>query len=240
MPRHVQVEALFRFAIAPLKVYQISHELATLLFLLNVSPSHAWIAYGMGKQPTKARGSSAPLQITTTWPRASCSSNRRSLWRWSSRRRTGYHPDPLRRCPPRAYQRRRPPHPRRQAATQNPHLQPDHRPAPSRRHGRRSRGGGPPRGRQASAPAVHIPIPAVTPDPEWAASPAPAGPRCPALLPGRSARPVPKANHAADVQRWMHRRFAVKGIALYNTGCHVNATLSEVIPIEGLVERLPL
>ena len=33
---------------------------------LSVSPSQAWIAYGMGKQPTKARGGPAPLQITTT------------------------------------------------------------------------------------------------------------------------------------------------------------------------------
>jgi len=33
-------------------------------------------------------------------------------------------------APPRAYQRRRPPHPRRQEAAQNPHLQPDHQPAP--------------------------------------------------------------------------------------------------------------
>jgi len=67
-------------------------------------------------------------------------------------------------------------------------------------------------------------------------SPPRPGPRCPALrslmgeglltepspprsgdlrrtIAGGPNRPVPKANHAADVQSWMHRRFAVKDIA---------------------------
>jgi hypothetical protein len=44
-------------------------------------------------------------------------------------------------------------------------------------------------------------------------SPPHPGFRFPALLPGRPNRPVLKANHAADIQSGMHRRFAVKGIA---------------------------
>jgi len=42
MPRHVQVEALFMFAIASLKVYQISHELAMLLGCTN-ELSRIWL-----------------------------------------------------------------------------------------------------------------------------------------------------------------------------------------------------
>jgi hypothetical protein len=46
---------------------------------LSVSPSHSRIAYGMGKQPTKAWGCPAPRQTTATWPRASYPPGQHSL-----------------------------------------------------------------------------------------------------------------------------------------------------------------